>query len=86
MNDTSSQPTLNGGHSGWRILYEAALFETDREKMPRRIAKAERAILTRVKELFFDHTDHIEKDQVLDDALYAMRALRNCVRSEPKAA
>lgn len=49
------------------------------------MADAERAILARVKELFFEHTDHIEEDQILDDALYALRALRNCVTPEPKA-
>ncbi|HKT87298.1 MAG TPA: hypothetical protein VJQ59_02595 [Candidatus Sulfotelmatobacter sp.] len=86
MNDGSSAPTSKSGSRSWRILYEAALFETDREKVPLRIAEAERAILARVKELFFDITDHIEEDQGLDDALYALRALRNCVISEPKAA
>lgn len=68
---------------GWWLF---GLFETDRQKMPHRIAEAERAILGRVKDLFFDTTDHIEEDQVLDDALYALRALRNWVISEPKAA
>ena len=63
----------------WHPLYQAALFETDRSKMPARIAEAEKAILERVKELFAANTDHIEEDQVLDDALYALRALRSCV-------
>lgn len=63
----------------WHSLYQAALFETDRTKIPDRIAEAEKAILERVKELFVAKTDHVEEDQVLDDALYALRALRNCV-------
>lgn len=63
----------------WHPLYQAALFETDRTKIPERIATAEKAILERVKELFVAKTDHIEEDQVLDDALYALRALRHCV-------
>jgi hypothetical protein len=68
-------------------LYQAALFETDRELIPARIAKAEKAILDRVKELFGVDSDHIEEeDQILDDALYALRALRNCVVSEVNAA
>lgn len=79
-------PTSNSGSPGWRLLYQAALFETDRLKVPQRIAEAERAILARVKELFFDSSDHIEEDQGLEDALYALRALRSCVISEPKAA
>ena len=66
-------------HLAWHSLYQAALFETDRTKIPDRIAEAEKAILDRVKELFVANSDHIEEDQVLDDALYALRALRNCV-------
>ncbi len=66
----------------WHVLYQAALFETDREKIPYRIAAAEKAILSRIKELFVTTADHIEEDMVLDDALYAMRALRSCVLSE----
>ncbi len=64
---------------GWHVLYHAALFETDRNQIPQRIAEAERAILFRIRELFNAETDHIEEDVVLDDALYPLRALRNCV-------
>jgi hypothetical protein len=71
---------------GWQSLYYAALFETDRSKMQARIAEAEQAILIRVKELFTLRGDHIEEDQVLDDALYALRALRNCAVSDANAA
>ena len=70
----------------WHSLYQAALFETDQTKIPDRIAEAEKAILERVKELFVIKTDHIEEDQVLDDALYALRALRSCVMPQTNAA
>lgn len=70
----------------WHSLYHAALFEADRNKVLERIEEAERAILSRMKELFAATTDHIEEDVVLDDALYALRALRSCVRSETAAA
>lgn len=70
----------------WHSLYQAALFESDREKIPARIDAAERAILERVKHLFALKSDHIEEDQVLDDALYALRALRNCVVPEVNVA
>jgi hypothetical protein len=70
----------------WHVLYHAALFETDRDKLPQRIAEAESAILARIRELFAVATDHIEEDVVLDDALYALRALRTCVLSESNAA
>lgn len=36
-----------------------------------RIAEAEKAILSRVRELFCVETDHIEEDQILDDACTA---------------
>lgn len=70
----------------WHVLYRAALFEPDRNKVPERIADAEKAILSRMKELFVTTADHIEEDVVLDDALYALRALRNCVVTEATAA
>ena len=72
--------------AAWHTLYQAALFETNRQMIPERIAEAERAILIRVKELFQVQTDHVEEDQILDDALYALRALRNCVVPETNAA
>ena len=70
----------------WHVLYHAALFETDRTKVPQRIEDAEKAILFRIRELFVNNTDHIEEDVVLDDALYALRALRSCVQTEAAAA
>ncbi len=72
--------------AAWHTLYQAALFETNRQMIPGRIAEAEQAILDRVKELFQVQADHIEEDQILDDALYALRALRNCVVPETTAA
>ena len=77
--------TARSGHT-WEVSYQAALFETDRDKMPARIAQAEQAILARAKELFVASGDHIEEDQVLDDALYALHALRNCTVSDANAA
>jgi hypothetical protein len=63
----------------WHEHYRAALFEADRSKVSDRINEAEKAILARVQELFAISTDHIEEDQILDDALYTLRALRNCM-------
>lgn len=76
-------PPLN---SSWHSLYTAALFETDRGKLSQRIEVAEKAILDRVKELFVATNDHIEEDLLLDDALYALRALRNRVVPESHVA
>ena len=63
----------------WRALYSAALFETDKNRIPARIADAEKAIVTRARELFSAGADTIEEDQALDDALYALRALQSCL-------
>jgi hypothetical protein len=63
----------------WRDLYTAALFETDKDRIPSRIADAEKAIMSRARELFSAGADMIEEDQALDDALYALKALRSCL-------
>jgi hypothetical protein len=63
----------------WRELYTAALFETERERIPARIADAEKAIMVRARELFSAGSDTIEEDQALDDALYALHALQSCL-------
>jgi hypothetical protein len=65
--------------TNWRALYNAALFETDKRRIPARIADAEKAIVTRARELFSAGADTIEEDQALDDALYALRALQSCL-------
>jgi hypothetical protein len=78
MNRSVSQICQDSVQS-WRELYTAALFETDRDKMRARIGAAERAIVSRARELFSAGTDTIEEDQALDDALYALRALQNCL-------
>jgi hypothetical protein len=70
----------------WRKLYTAALFETDRERIPARIAEAEQAIVARARELFAAGNDTIEEDQALDDALYALRALQSCLQVQAVAA
>jgi hypothetical protein len=65
--------------ANWRELYSAALFEADQMRIPVRIADAEKAIVARARELFSAGADTIEEDQALDDALYALRALQNCL-------
>jgi hypothetical protein len=87
MNKYSRKSHSSGSSSvSWHSLSQAALFETDRLLIPARIAEAEKAILDRVRELFGFDSDHIEEDQILDDARYALRALRNCGLSEANAA
>jgi hypothetical protein len=75
---TNSTPALSITQN-WGELYCAALFETDKNRIPARIADAEKAIVARARELFFSGADTIEEDQALDDALYALRALQTCL-------
>lgn len=63
----------------WRSLYVAALVENDKNKIPCLIVDAEHAILERARELFKVAGDHIEEEQAIDDALYALHALRTCL-------
>jgi hypothetical protein len=87
MSDIATRPAR--GHPNvqpWRELYTAALFETDRDRIPTRIAEAEKAIIARSRELFSAGSDTIEEDQALDDALYALKALQSCFEVHSAAA
>jgi hypothetical protein len=64
----------------WRQLYIAALFETDRSRIPARITEAQEAILIRTREMSSAGHDTIEEDLALEDALYALRALQSCLK------
>lgn len=63
--------------SSWRILYMAALFETDRAQLPGRITDAEKALVLRERELFAK-TEYAQERQAVTNALHALRALRVC--------
>jgi hypothetical protein len=63
----------------WRQSYRIALFETDEQKLPLRVAEAEKALIRRAKELFALSGNNIEEELAVQDAMYAMRALRHCL-------
>ena len=73
--NTGSSISLNS--RAWRDLYKAALFEVDKTRLPERMAKAEKAVVLRARELFYAAGDNIEEGQALDDAMYTLHALRN---------
>ena len=68
-----------GLNQNWHELYKAALFETNRSKIAERIAEAERVIAARAREPFKEPADMIEEQHALDDALYALHALKGCL-------
>ena len=64
----------------WQQFYRAALFELDATKVSDRIARAETALVTRARELFNAAGDNIEEEQAVDDARYALHALRSALK------
>jgi hypothetical protein len=69
----------------WPRLRWAVLFELDVNKASARIAEAETALVTRARELFQSAGDNIEEEQVIDDAMYALHALRSALKCRPNA-
>ena len=60
----------------WKILYRAAVQETDKDFVQQRLAEAEEAVITRGRELFYGPQGTPEEEEALEDALYALRAYR----------
>ena len=69
----------------WLQLYKAALFDSDADKVSDRIAEAETALVVRARELFHAAGDNIEEEQAVDDAMYALHALRSALKYRPHA-
>ena len=69
----------------WAQFYKAALFELDANKVSDRIAEAETALVIRVRELFDSAGDNIEEEQAVDDAMYALHALRSALKCRASA-
>ena len=68
----------------WRELYKAALFETDTSKIPSRIEEARRALVFRSRELFQTSTNYDNETEAIENALYSLQALENCLKSNTK--
>jgi hypothetical protein len=69
----------------WAQFYKAALFELDANKVSDRIAEAETALVIRARELFDSAGDNIEEEQAVDDAMYALHALRSALKCRASA-
>ena len=61
----------------WRGLYVDALMERELLALPSRIDEAEEAIILQERELMLPDIAESEERQALNDALYALRALRH---------
>jgi hypothetical protein len=56
----------------WQPQYEAALFETDEDKLPKCVAAAELAILGRL-DVLVGKAGHEQERHAISDALHALR-------------
>ena len=68
---------VSGQQISEAAVYRAALSEIDKNKLPERIAEAERAVVLRARELFQAAGDNGEETEALDDVMYALHALRS---------
>jgi hypothetical protein len=59
----------------WKTLYRAAILETNKRVLPQRVSEAEEAVIARRREIFYSSGNPEEKE-ALEDALYALRALK----------
>ena len=70
---------LQPKHTDWKVLYRAAILETNKSVVPLRVSEAEEAVLARGRDIFYDNSDPEEKE-ALEDALYALRAFKTAWR------
>ncbi len=75
----SSISPKSPSRADWKSLYTAALFDTEPSRIAERITLAEAAIMRREAELHDTAGDHIDEQQHLEDAMYALGALRKTV-------
>jgi hypothetical protein len=68
----------------WRALYHSALFETDASKLPQCIEEARKALVTRSRELFATSPNYDGEPEAIENALYALQALENCMKSNTR--
>jgi hypothetical protein len=68
----------------WKDLYQAAISESDLNKLPGRINDAESAIVIR-REMFYAVGDDAEEGESLDDAICILHALRSSLKRHPSA-
>ena len=81
-----SNPANSSENNGWRELYRAAILELELTRLPERILQAETALILRAKELFLVGGSNEQETQDLDDAMYALQALRSALRNNPSTA
>ena len=79
--DMNSQWLLQTSPLHWHELYLAAVFESDRSRVPARLMEAELAIAARARELFHAPSNGNIERQALDSCLQALHMLRSCAKT-----
>ena len=59
----------------WKTLYRAAISETNKGLLPQRVSEAEAAVKAHGREIY-DSNGTVEENEILEDALYTLRAFR----------
>ena len=72
-------------NQSWKDLYQAAIYESDLNKLPGRIDDAEAAVVVCARELFYAAGDDGEEGESLDDAMCILHALRSSLKRRPTA-
>ena len=70
-------------NQSWKDLYQAAIYESDLNKLPGRIDDAEAAVVICARELFYAAEDDREEGESLDDAMCILHALRSSLKRRP---
>jgi len=78
LNDMTNQWLLQTSPFHWHELYVAAVFESDRSRLPARLLEAELAIAARARELFLAPSNANCERRALDSSLQALQTLRSC--------
>jgi hypothetical protein len=69
----------------WKDLYQAAICESNLNKLPGRIDNAEAALVLRARELYYAVKDDLEEKESLEDAICILHALRRSLKRRPSA-
>jgi hypothetical protein len=72
----------------WTVKYRAAISsQTNSPEMKKRLSEAEDAIVQRMRELFRETGVDVEEERgAMDDAMYALRALKIVLEEKTRAA
>lgn len=71
----------------WKVKYRAAIFETNSPDIMKRLSDAEDAIVQRMRELFHETGTDVEEERgAIEDAMYALKALKIALEQKTRAA